>query len=70
MIVEVFKTNVKLKKQAAAIVKLLSQHFPVFKINFDLEDCDKILRVEGHDVCAEKIKQLIHHYGYQCQVLE
>jgi hypothetical protein len=42
----------------------------MFKINFDLEDCDKILRVEGSNVRQEKIAKLVTENGYCCDVLE
>ncbi len=68
--VEVFKTNIKEKKQAALVSEVLALQFPLFKINFDLEDCDKILRVEGDSISHEKIINLINTNGYQCQILE
>jgi hypothetical protein len=68
--VEVFKTNIHEKKQAALIFEVLMQHFPLFKINFDLEDCDKILRVEGDCIVQEIIINIIKINGYQCQILE
>ena len=68
--VEVFKTNVKQKRQAKNLLNALSRQFPLYRINFDLEDCDKILRVEGENVPPEKIRNLVTANGYQCQVLE
>lgn len=68
--VEVFKTNVRGKRQARALLNILSERFPLFKINFDLEDCDKILRVEGSNVRHEKIAKLVTDNGYCCDVLE
>jgi len=68
--VEVFKTNVKQKRQAKRLVNVLSEQFPFFNINFDLEDCDKILRVEGKNVCQEKITALVAEHGYRCDILE
>ena len=45
--VEVFKTDVRKKKVARTLVKSLSIQFPDYKINIDLADCDKVLRVES-----------------------
>jgi hypothetical protein len=67
---EVFKTNVRKTVQARKIVTILLEHFPDNKINFDLHDCDKILRVEGKSFCAEKIKTLVIENGFTCDVLE
>jgi hypothetical protein len=68
--VEVFKTNVRHKKQAKTLLTVLSKQFPLFRINFDLEDCDKILRVEGENIPRSKILKLVTENGYQCDVLE
>lgn len=68
--VEVFKTNIQEKKQALVLFKVLVSHFPLFKINFDLEDCDKILRVEGDSISYEKIINIVNTNGYQAQILE
>ena len=45
--VEVFKTNVYEPCQSIMLVRILYNYFPDHRINFDLEDCDRILRVEG-----------------------
>jgi len=46
--IEVFKTNVKNKKDANRIISILNSMFEKYSINFDLEDCDKILRIENN----------------------
>ena len=68
--VEVFKTDVHKAGQARDLVSLLRHHFPGSKINFDLEDCDKILRVEGFNFKVEKIIVLVRQKGFDCEVLE
>ena len=68
--VEVYKTNVRHKRQAKRLLNVLSRQFPMFSINFDLEDCDKILRVEGKNIPQEKIAHMVTENGYQCSVLE
>jgi hypothetical protein len=67
--VEVFKTNIYNGEEAIRIKKLLHILFPESKINFDLEDCDKVLRVEGI-FSHEKVIDLITRFDYQCAVLE
>jgi len=68
--IEVFKTNVKETVHAKEIVDILLEHFPDNKINFDLHDCDKILRVEGKNFCTEKIMTLVTENGFRCNLLE
>ena len=69
-IVEVFKTNVLEDEQARLLISVLLDHFPQHKINFDLQDCDKILRVEGRQIIPKQIIQVMNKYGYECQALE
>lgn len=68
--VEVFKTNVQEFAEAQNLVALLRRHFPDSKINFDLDDCDKVLRVEGNDLRIEKVMTLIMEKGFLCKVLD
>ena len=68
--VEVFKTNVQKKAQSKMLLCVLSEAFPSFKINFDLSDCDKVLRVEGDNMEALRIMMLVKEYGFNCEVLD
>ncbi|RYU89647.1 hypothetical protein EWM62_13980 [Mucilaginibacter terrigena] len=67
--IEVFKTNVQEKESSRVLIQKLLEHYPASKINFDLEDCDKILRVEGKDFCANSIIELLKLNGHYCEVL-
>lgn len=68
--IEVFKTDVRDKWSATRLVILLSGHFPGCKINFDLDDCDKILRIEGEYFPSEILRMIVQKNGYNCEVLE
>ena len=48
-IVEIFKTSVNNQQLANQIVSNLNQLYPDYQINFDLEDCDKVLRIESNN---------------------
>ena len=48
----------------------MSEAFPSFRINFDLSDCDKVLRVEGDDIEAVRIMILVKESGFSCEVLD
>lgn len=67
--VEIFKTNVTEPHQALLVVTKLKLHFPASDINFDLEDCDHILRIEGVDVAVDKTIRLVNLYGFDCEVI-
>ena len=69
-IVEVFKTNVTDAMQADQLVALLNQCFPGNRINFDLHDCDNILRVEGKHFDVQEIIVILRENGFSCTVLE
>ena len=45
--IEVFKTNVNKPAQAEQLVQLIQQTFAGYNANFDLEDCDRILRIKS-----------------------
>ncbi len=52
------------------LLSILSEAFPLFKINFDLSDCDKVLRVEGDNMEALRIMRLVKEYGFKCEILD
>jgi len=68
--VEAFKTNVQKKTQSKKLLSVLSEAFPSFKINFDLSDCDKVLRVEGDNIEALSIMILLKENGFKCEILD
>jgi hypothetical protein len=68
--IEVFKTNVQKKTQSKKLLCILSEVFPSSRINFDLSDRDKVLRVEGNNIEAVRIMLLVKDNGYRCEVLD
>jgi hypothetical protein len=67
--VEVFKTNITDTELSKRLIRKLLVHFPDSMINFDLEDCDRILRVEAVSIDSEKIIKILNVNGYSCEVL-
>ncbi len=70
IMIEVFKTNVQMISDSIHIIDIMNRLFPNYKVNFDLEDCDKILRVEGDTVASKSIVDCLNHLGYKCVALE
>ncbi len=68
--VEVFKTNIQHPQQSAKLLGVLNKQFPWLKINIDLHDCDKILRVEGDVIHPGILIEILMEHGFQCVVLE
>jgi hypothetical protein len=71
VMIEVFKTNVRKKDQASMLVASIENSFAGYQANFDLDDCDNILRVQRHgrEVCAALIIDLLERYGFDAEVL-
>ncbi|SHM01562.1 hypothetical protein [Flavobacterium chilense] len=67
--IEVFKTNVQEVDQSIMIVGKLLEHFPNSAINFDLEDCDKILRIHAASISNYKIIEILNSHGFHCEAL-
>lgn len=68
--VEVFKTNVADKDQAHRLISELKQLLPEYKINVDLDDCDKVLRIEHTHVPVIQVVSLVRQQGFSCEILE
>jgi len=51
--IEIFKTNVKNKRLAGRVLKTLHANLPGYLFNFDLEDCDRILRAQSRGFIIE-----------------
>ncbi len=67
--IEVFKTNVIRKADAAQLIQYLSQELPDCQCNFDLEDCDRILRVDSNEDVSAKVLTILKQYHFTCQIL-
>lgn len=67
--IEVFKTNVAEAEHADKLVAMLQQYFPGGRITFDLEDCDRVLRVESTFVAADSVIGLLRSHNYECYTL-
>lgn len=68
--VEVFKTNVETSEQAARLVHLIRERFPEYTVNFDLDDCDRILRIKSSDSIRESsLITILNTHGVDAAVL-
>lgn len=65
----VFKTDVWDATEAAYLVRRLEARLPGARINFDLYDVDKVLRIEGAGLCVELIRTLLDAEGCRCEEL-
>ncbi len=69
--VEVFKTNVKEYEHAERLVYHIHQYLDGYQANFDLDDCDKILRVECASGSVEPllVVDIVKSSGFIAEVL-
>lgn len=66
----VFKTSVKNKRHIRQLSPLLNNLLRQSKWNFDLADCDKILRIDSEENIVSKIKGLLNIHRFYCEELE
>ncbi|MFZ5971390.1 MAG: hypothetical protein ACOYXA_07335 [Bacteroidota bacterium] len=69
--IEVFRTSVGSRAEAQRITDLLLTRFPELKINFDLDDCDRVLRIESGDrLPLADIIETVRQTGHSIQILD
>lgn len=69
--IEVFKTNVQNQQEANRLIDEIHQAFIGYTANFDLEDCDRILRVQCETGLVQPflLIRLLKDFGFQAEVL-
>jgi hypothetical protein len=70
-VVEVFKTNVHSAQDALDLISALKKTFPSFNINIDMEDCDRVLRIESYGgyIDVARIEVTVKEKGYSIEPL-
>jgi len=69
MIISVYKTDVNAKSKLRKAKPVLNRILLDSKWNFDLEDCDKILRVESYISFSEILIKELGQIGIHCEEL-
>ncbi|RYJ41757.1 hypothetical protein [Flavobacterium beibuense] len=65
----VFKTSVKTNRQIKFASKILAAIDSVLRVDFDPEDCDRIVRIESNKEIATKVINLFRANGLNCEEL-
>lgn len=67
----VYKTDVKDRTEAQRIIDSIHRHFPESEASIDLEDSDKVLRVESFDgkIPKTEIQMILETFGYHIETL-
>ena len=66
----VFKTSVKKQKEINLLKPFLDASTGTLCWNFDLEDCDNILRVESEKEIGEEIVNIFRNLEFSCEELK
>ena len=64
--IQVFKTSVKNKKHIRQLSPFLNDLLQQSKWNFDLHDCDKILRIDSAIEILQPVAKLLQEKGFEC----
>ncbi len=65
----VFKTSVKYRKQANFLIRELSHNLQITSCTFDLEDCDKILRIKSDYKISDDVIEILCKHDFFCDEL-
>jgi hypothetical protein len=69
MQVLVLKTNIRYKKHLKEVAPLLNGQHNILRWNVDLQDRDKVLRIEAAALAINDVIQLIQQAGFYCEEL-
>ena len=69
MEVLILKTNIRYKKQVKTVAPLLDGQDNISRWNIDLNDIDKVLRIESDDMELTEVVQIIKKAGFHCEEL-
>lgn len=64
--IHVFKTTVKNKAQINRLKLKLNKLLSSSEWNFDLEDCDKILRFDSEEDVCQSVIDLLKDHNFEC----
>ncbi|MGO1596364.1 MAG: hypothetical protein ACTHZ1_06520 [Sphingobacterium sp.] len=70
VMVGIFRTNVNHSREAADLIAILQHLIRPIMITFDLEDCDRILRVEAETFDTFEIINTVNVCGFNCELLD
>lgn len=66
----VFKTNLTSSADLVQIAPLMESDTRIKKWNVDVDDRDKVLRIESGDMETRDVIKMVERAGYQCEELQ
>lgn len=69
--VEVFRTNVRARSHAKMLISHIHRAFGDYEANFDLDDCDNILRIKCNSgkIQSSGLIALLRDFGFHAEIL-
>jgi len=68
--IHIYKTNINTLEQIKKADSILSKHSKIQKWNIDIDDCDKVLRIESSQLEIFDIIGSLKPFNIYCEVLE
>lgn len=65
----ILKSNIKTKKDAKKVNEIFSQIKSIKRWSIDLDDWERILKVESFILSSENIAVILKQFGYKCTEL-
>ncbi|MEM8909550.1 MAG: hypothetical protein AAGD05_17010 [Bacteroidota bacterium] len=70
MSIYIFKTSIASEGQKQQVEQLLAQQFPpIYAWSFDLEDCDKVLKIKSREKVHQALIQALTQLGIHCELM-
>lgn len=69
-LIYVFRTNVRTRRQAVLVCENLKKQGLAHKATFDLQDCDRVLRVETMTGNAFDVMNIVLNMGVSIEIME
>ena len=69
---EIFKTNISDKEEVDKVIRLFQSSWQHLQVSFDLDDCDRILRVEskGEPIDPQKLVEFLALHRLEVELIE
>lgn len=65
----IFSSTIKTKKDAEKVDKVLSQLNTIQRWTIDLDDWEKVMKVESNKLTCSEVEAIIESLGYRCSEL-
>ena len=68
--IAVFRTSIQTQHDVGKLAQWLTPLPGLTRWNVDLEDCDRVLRLEGNGIDIDDIQALVQRAGFSCEDLD